>query len=452
MSSNGRSPNGSALRILVLLSGYCDVAPTSGAQMRRHHALRGIMSVGDVQILVLRDLAAEELDRMQECYGVRPVVLTEPVPAKRPRRLSSLPSRVRARDAGHLWAQLAQHAKPYDCVFVERLDDLLLLAALLRAPAILDMDDLESDLIAQKRRLLWRLALESRESRRLTRVPRPIRRATILMARIPTTAARYLVLTAEEWRWRAAERKAVVSAAVALACSGQDAQELGGGGTVRVVPNGFDLNGPPVGQLQVRIPPTVAFWGSFDYQPNADGARWFVRSVLPWVRQRLPDLRVLLVGRGSDRIGISGFGIETPGFVTDIPSLLAGADLAIVPLRVGGGTRIKIIEAWAHGLPVVSTTVGAYGLDVVHGRDAMVADHPQEFAEAILRTLSDGPLRQRLRTEGAARAKALRWEASELEFAQAILAAASMRGSAPRVDTRRFHRAPAEPTDERLTL
>jgi glycosyltransferase involved in cell wall biosynthesis len=147
------------------------------------------------------------------------------------------------------------------------------------------------------------------------------------------------------------------------------------------------------------------------YAPNTDGAQWLVRDILPQLRELLPDVRVRLVGRGSDRLAVaSERGVDVTGTVEDMATELARIDVAVVPLRMGGGTRIKILEAWAHQIPVVATGLGAYGLATTDEQDVLIADDAPAFARAIHRVLTDRELRDRLVANGKARAEDLTWK------------------------------------------
>ncbi len=153
-----------------------------------------------------------------------------------------------------------------------------------------------------------------------------------------------------------------------------------------------------LGRSVVGEPPVIMFQGTFDYGPNADGARWFVDIVTPLIRKELPTTRVRLVGKpipAFDQLHHPP-GVVVAGVVASMETELARADLAVAPIRYGSGTRLKILESFAHRVPVVSTTVGAEGLDVEDGVHLLVADDPRRFADACLQLLSDTATRQRL--------------------------------------------------------
>jgi glycosyltransferase involved in cell wall biosynthesis len=142
-----------------------------------------------------------------------------------------------------------------------------------------------------------------------------------------------------------------------------------------------------------RDPARLVFTGSMDWLPNEDGVLYFCREVLPRIRQSVPGVRLSIVGRQPTpavrRLGDEDPAIEVTGRVDDIRPHVGRARVAVVPLRIGGGTRLKIYEAMAMGTPVVSTTIGAEGLPLQPGRDIALADDPAAFAAAVVRLIQD---------------------------------------------------------------
>jgi hypothetical protein len=128
--------------------------------------------------------------------------------------------------------------------------------------------------------------------------------------------------------------------------------------------------------------------GNFGYYPNADGARFFCQEVLPLIRQAGGRMRIALAGQrpGGDVRALAALAdVSVHAGPADLAPLYADAAVAVVPIRAGGGSRIKILEAFAHGVPVVSTPIGAAGLGVIPGRHLLIADRPEDFAAAALR-------------------------------------------------------------------
>jgi glycosyltransferase involved in cell wall biosynthesis len=144
----------------------------------------------------------------------------------------------------------------------------------------------------------------------------------------------------------------------------------------------------------------ILFVGPLGYTANRDGLRWFADEVLPLVRMRVPDAYVAHVGTTIEEA--FGASVTHHGRVADLRAWYAGAPVSIVPVRVGSGTRYKILEAFAmHGC-VVSTSVGAEGLEAEHGQHLLLADDPATFADAVVRALGDEGLRMRLGDAGRA--------------------------------------------------
>ena len=253
-------------------------------------------------------------------------------------------------------------------------------------PVVANLDDLEDDKIAS------RLAAETAAG--AARGPwgrwRPAAVATRLRDRL------------EVRRWRRLHATMAEAVARVVVCSDDDRQRLRdqGAGDAVVVPNVYPAPERPLGRLAVGSPPTLTLIGTLDYRPNADAAEVMVRQVLPTVRRAVPDAELRLVGRagrGTAELARSA-GVVATGMVDDIDAELARADVAVVPIRFGSGTRIKILEAFAHRIPVVSTTMGAAGLAVVDGRELLIADEPVAFATACVTLLRDEVERERLVT------------------------------------------------------
>lgn len=149
--------------------------------------------------------------------------------------------------------------------------------------------------------------------------------------------------------------------------------------------------------------PSALFCGALDYAPNVDGLGWYFEKIHPLVMKRLPDFKILLVGKNptdeirkhADRPGVEFFG-EVP----DVRPYYQKAWMQIVPLRIGGGTRLKIAEGMAMANPVVSTTLGAQGLELHHEKELLLADTPEDFATAIARYAADEKLRKEHGTAG----------------------------------------------------
>jgi glycosyltransferase involved in cell wall biosynthesis len=165
----------------------------------------------------------------------------------------------------------------------------------------------------------------------------------------------------------------------------------------RVVPNGVDA-----GELRPGTEGTVrrVVWvGGLGWFPNRDAAAFLLREIWPRVRAGCPDAELDLVGHAPRSLlpaGWNGEGVRVHGYVPDIRPYVVRAHVFVVPIRVGGGTRLKILDAMALGKAIVTTRVGCEGIEVRGGEDLVLADTPDELAGAILRLLEDAPLRARL--------------------------------------------------------
>lgn len=152
-----------------------------------------------------------------------------------------------------------------------------------------------------------------------------------------------------------------------------------------------------------RVPNTeeILFVGGMHWPPNADGVTWFVKEVLPLVTAERPQSRFIAVGK-QPPVAIKAMGrqVLATGFVENPDSYWANARVFVVPLRAGGGMRVKILDAWARGIPIVSTTIGAEGITYQPGKDILIADTAKDFALAVQKILADDNLAQSLNHNG----------------------------------------------------
>ncbi len=173
-----------------------------------------------------------------------------------------------------------------------------------------------------------------------------------------------------------------------------------GATNVHTIPTGVDTDFfAPTGEPEAD-PPTLVFTGSMDWLPNEDAILYFVEEIFPNVQARHPGVRLLVVGRNpSPRLKNAMKDhpeVELTGWVEDTRPYIARSAVYVVPIRIGGGTRMKIYEAMAMGKAVVSTSVGAEGLPLTHGRHIFLEDEPEAFAERVCLLLEDCELRQRI--------------------------------------------------------
>jgi len=208
-------------------------------------------------------------------------------------------------------------------------------------------------------------------------------------------------------RMFAFERHVCTQAGHIIAVSREDAEtmrQLFGATRISHVPTGVDTERfvPPPASPAVA---DLVFIGAMDWMPNMDGIRYFVREILPLVRRRRPEVTLAIVGRtpppAIEALAADDPKITVTGTVPDVRPYLWGAQVSIVPLRIGGGTRLKIYEAMAARVPVVSTPIGAEGLEVRDPENIRLADGPESFAGACVELLEDSAARARLAAAGA---------------------------------------------------
>jgi glycosyltransferase involved in cell wall biosynthesis len=188
-----------------------------------------------------------------------------------------------------------------------------------------------------------------------------------------------------------------------VVCSETDKHILGDDPRVWVVPNGVEVPAESFEQVADKAGPVFLFVGYMAYKANIDAVQWFAHQILPLIRRVQPNATFFIVGRepaSSVRELHDGRSIFVTGTVPSVEPFLRQASIVVAPLRSGGGTRIKILEAMAHRRPVVSTSVGAEGLEVESGKHLLIANTPSEFADACVR-LAQAPSMRRELTESA---------------------------------------------------
>jgi glycosyltransferase involved in cell wall biosynthesis len=191
---------------------------------------------------------------------------------------------------------------------------------------------------------------------------------------------------------------------------------------ITVVPTGVDLQQYRPGMASAVSEPLVLFVGAMDWEPNIDAVEYFCREIWPAIQAQVPASRFRIVGRDPvHRVRkLASSSVEVTGTVASVVDHLRQSAVVVVPLRVGGGTRLKLYEAMAAGKAVVSTTVGAEGLDVHHDQDILLADDPRAFATAVTVLLQDGDLRRRYERAAAALAARYDWSAVGDKFGQVL--------------------------------
>lgn len=215
----------------------------------------------------------------------------------------------------------------------------------------------------------------------------------------------YARLTAR--KLRALEASVFATSDLVWVCSDEEVpivRERALGARVRVAPNGVVTSRFAPLPGATAVPDRLLFFGRLDYYPNVDGLAHFVDDVLPLVQQQRPGVELVVVGSGdraqADAIAARNPAVRVLGRVPEVLPELAAASVVVVPLRAGGGTRLKIVEALSAGRPVVSTSVGAEGIQVTSGDELLLADTPAAFADGVVALLADPARAERLGAAG----------------------------------------------------
>jgi glycosyltransferase involved in cell wall biosynthesis len=409
-----------------------------GARIRNYYLLRALAAEHTVDLVCLDSDEAAPVDpnaRLAGEAGGRGAAPDSPVaslchrlevfPAPRRARAERLRTLVRSSlpDLAHrawqpsLAARLAAlvDSEPYDVVQISSLEMMpyrLLARRAWSRPRIV-FDDLNAEYQLQRRACLtdlteprrWHAAAYSAlQWRRLrTYEARVCREADAVLA-VSDTDATLLRALAPRGRFhvlpngvdttafacRAADGSGEAHRGAA-AGTGRSGSEAAGAGTVDA---GLEVAAPHAEGVE------LLFTGTMDFRPNVDAVLWFAEAILPRLRQARPEVRCLAVGKSPDpRLRAAARrqdGLIVTGGVPDVRPYLARAALYVVPMRMGSGVRLKVLEAMAAGIPMVSTRVGLEGIAAVDGEHALVADTPGAFAAAVLRLLADPALGARL--------------------------------------------------------
>ncbi|MDO8671352.1 MAG: glycosyltransferase [Dehalococcoidia bacterium] len=224
-----------------------------------------------------------------------------------------------------------------------------------------------------------------------------------------------------QWRkLRSYERQACRKASAVTAVSADDKKtilSLDPALQVAVVSNGIDCEFfQPIGQVDDQASPeapgadpSLVFIGTMDYRPNVDAMIWFCKEVFPLVLRELPRARLQIVGRHPTKSlrEAAGRNVDIVGGVEDVRPYMHRASVYVVPMRIGGGVRFKVLEAMACGVPVVSTRMGAEGIDVVDGEHLLLAELPSDYAARVVRLVKDRDLARTLAAKARKRSTSL---------------------------------------------
>ncbi|MCP4435713.1 MAG: glycosyltransferase [Actinomycetia bacterium] len=382
------------MRILAVAELYPWPA-VDGYRQRLEHMLGGLASAGTVDLFSLAPVDGAP-SQPPPIDGLGEVVTSPTVhlPSGEWMRTwvrSDAPRRLLTFDWTEARRELAAWGPEPDVVWYSLLDTWVAVGDLFpHAASIVDFDNLENLHMRLRRRRPPRFAPGSA-------VAEKVRGSARWMA------SRSLDVV-DERRWDAGQRRCAEEVDRVVVCSELDVERSGCDNAV-AVPNGADRpSGVDTDRTQLRGDvPTMLFVGALDYEPNREAVEWMVREVLPLIRRRLPAAVLRIVGRGAERVDWVApvAGVDLVGEVDEIRPELDRADVSVVPIRAGAGTRLKVVEALAHHIPLVTTTVGTEGIDVVDAQHGQIADDERTFADACLRLLTDGALRQQMADSGA---------------------------------------------------
>ena len=371
------------MRILAL-SVTCPVPANNGVKMRTWSVLRALAAEGhEIALITFADPGTVDEKPSSELSRVCRRVI------QIPHRLKSLSSRADYLGrATHLFsgtpygivvAQSSEMARnigvlldqgAVDVILCEQTDLLINLPARLPVPVLVDFHNV--DYLILERYL-----------------------------RFERNALKRIYAWLESRKLRAWERKACQTASAAFACSQHDRallQALGPNLPMFVVPNVVDVNEYAPGGIEDAR--KILFQGGLDWYPNRDAVEFFVAHIFSRIKSQIPEVKFVVAGRNPPenfRARLSGVpGVEFTGTVPDMRAEIKSAAVCVVPLRMGSGTRLKILESAAMAKPIVSTNLGAEGLEFQNGKEILLADEPSAFAAAVVKLLKSPADRKHL--------------------------------------------------------
>jgi glycosyltransferase involved in cell wall biosynthesis len=380
------------MRTLVIAGDYPWPTDT-GSRLRLMMILKGLLRCGPTELLSVVSKFRTDFGPPDETLGLANVERFgfDNRPASGVGLLGALgrisvPIGLPLRDRHRVEAEVARFVTGrYDLVWYFGARSWVLAGEPAAGPTVVDLIDLEDQKIKA----------------RLAEPPppaRPVARAR----RVGAT----LVSEEEVRRWQHLHRRAGTGPSTVVVCSELDAERATATGVehVAVIPNGYPVPARAVGRDTVGTPPTVLFPGLLTYPPNVEAARLLAGEVGPALRALVPGVQIRVVGEHGSKLDDihDPPSVTVTGRVPDMGDELARADLVVVPLRYGSGTRLKVLEAFAQRIPVVSTSLGAEGLGAVDGVHLLIADSVPEFARACCRLLTERELRRSIVTSARA--------------------------------------------------
>lgn len=357
---------------ILFMTTHYPSPPDYGAANRAYHLCRLLEEIGEVTLVVLRSDRGEpdRLARTRKDFGSVKVLYTDREPQMglkgKSDRLFSL-TKVGSRHfslSEQRRDELNQLVHGSDVVWCHTLIAADKGGIFDYGRSVIDLDDLNSD----------KMALQAQEEKGYAKWQK-------------------------HWQsllWRRWEKDSLRRFSAVAVCSEHDRQKMGSREKVFVLPNGFEAPKRPFvfKKCQDKV---IGFVGILTYPPNADAVRWFIKEVFPILQKSEPSLRLRVAGTlPTGGLGIDHAQVDVLGFVEDLDSEIQDWDAMVVPLKVGGGTRLKILEAFSKQVPVISTRLGAYGIEAEHNRHLLLADEPLCFAEQCLRLIRDRNMAEEL--------------------------------------------------------
>lgn len=343
---------------------------TTGGEMRSRHILRALQTAGTVEVLVLDEekrgeemrMAATGEDAVAERLAVK--AFGENRSALQKAMWSVDPAFSYPHGFGvdeNTCRHVVERSKEFDLVWFWTLRAADMFPRFSWERSVVDIDDVPSTL----------------EQSRL---------------HVAGTGMKRLLAYRRMLTWRRREKVLDRRFSTFAVCSEADRQyirALGLRAPVHVISNGWDLPAAEP-KRSPALPPRIGFLGAFGHEPNREGIEWFVQECWDRVRAAIPEARLRLVGAGSDGAASpKGPGIDGLGWVDDTSEEIASWSVAIVPIRVGAGSRVKIAQLISHKCPLVATRFGAQGYEAAHGDGLQIADSAHEFAAACVSAVRD---------------------------------------------------------------
>ncbi|HET7188428.1 MAG TPA: glycosyltransferase family 4 protein, partial [Gemmatimonadaceae bacterium] len=374
---------------ILWVSHFVPFPPAGGALQRTYHLLRHAAARHEIHLLALNQprllptlaARAEACDALSQlCASVR--VIEQPAERSSIHRLATVvrsvfsdePFDVRWMRSRELRAALSGwHSRSgIDLVHVDTIGLWPVMASWRRSPIVLGHHNVESDLATRR---------AGRESN-------------------PVVAA---LLRSDAAKLRALETQAARQVGLNVVVSRADAERLADivpGAPIAIVDNGVDTTFLRRDTDTPPTPGTIVFAGTLGWYPNRDAVEFLLREIWPTLRAANDRRRLLLVGRDPPAMGTHDERVEVTGFVADVRSYLQRASIYVCPIRVGGGTRLKVLDALAMSLPLVATAAAVEGLELIEGIHYLRAETAGDFITAIERLERDQALQRRMREAG----------------------------------------------------